>query len=151
VAEHETSIDIDAPPDVVWEHLVTVDGLSAWMGERVDVEPTAGGRFAMHVHGSEIRGRFVEVDAPRRLVLTWGVLGSADHPPGSSAVEFQLAQLDCGTRVTLKHTGLPTRSTALHAAGWAYFLPRLAAVASGVRPEDVDWNTVVAPNDAQAD
>src|SRR5260370_15447431 len=92
VAEHETSIDIDAPPDIVWEHLVTADGLSAWMGERVEVEPTAGGRFAMHIQGSEIRGQFVEVDAPRRLVITWGVLGSADHPPGSSAVEFRLAK-----------------------------------------------------------
>jgi uncharacterized protein YndB with AHSA1/START domain len=146
VAEHESSIDIDAPAEIVWEHLVTVDGLSAWMGERVDVEPTAGGRFAMHVKGSEIRGRFVEVDAPRRLVFTWGVLGSDDHPPGSSTVEFRLAELDRGTRVTLTHTGLPLRTTAMHAAGWAYFLPRLAAVASGVPPEDVDWNTFVAPS-----
>jgi uncharacterized protein YndB with AHSA1/START domain len=146
VAEHESSIDIDAPPEIVWEHLVTVDGLSAWMGERVDVEPTAGGRFSMHVQGSEIRGQFVEVEAPRRLVFTWGVLGSADHPPGSSTVEFRLAELDSGTRVMLKHSGLPLRSTGMHAAGWAYFLPRLAAVASGAQPEDVDWNTIVAPN-----
>jgi uncharacterized protein YndB with AHSA1/START domain len=148
VAEHESSIDIDAPPEIVWEHLVTVDGLSAWMGERVDIEPIAGGRFAMHVHGSEIRGRFVEVDPQRRLVLTWGLLGSADHPPGSSTVEFLLTECDSGTRVTLRHTGLPLRSTATHAAGWAYFLPRLAAVATGAQPVDVDWNTIVAPDRA---
>jgi uncharacterized protein YndB with AHSA1/START domain len=145
VAEHETSIDIDAPADIVWEHLVTVDGLSVWMGERVEIEPVAGGRFAMHIHGSEIRGTFVEFDAPRRLVITWGVLGSADHPPGSSAVEFRLAKVDRGTRVTLKHTGLPARSTPMHAAGWAHFLPRLAAVASGAQPEETDWNNVIAP------
>src|SRR5262249_51597237 len=41
MAEYATSIDIDAPPDVVFSHLVTVEGMLAWMGQHARLEPVA--------------------------------------------------------------------------------------------------------------
>ncbi len=37
VADYSTSIDIAAPPDIVYAHLVTVDGWLAWMGQHAEI------------------------------------------------------------------------------------------------------------------
>jgi len=134
VAEYTTQIDIDAPPEVVFWHLITAQGMLAWLGQRACLEPTPGGRFAMHIDGSEVRGQFVEVDPPHRVVFTWGIVGSDDHPPGSSTVEFTLdAAHGGGTRLTLTHDSLPERRAAIHARGWTRFLPRLSTAATAYR------------------
>ena len=127
--EYTTSIDIDAPPEVVFSHLVTAEGMLAWMGQRADLQPTPGGRFVMHIDGAEVRGHFVKVDPPHHVVFTWGVLGSDDHPPGTSTVMVTLESYENGTRLTLTHSGLPQRTMAMHARGWARFLPHLATAA----------------------
>ena len=55
-----------------------------WMGERADLEPVAGGRFAVDINGVPFRGEYLEVDPPHRVVVSWGMADSADLPPGSS-------------------------------------------------------------------
>jgi uncharacterized protein YndB with AHSA1/START domain len=51
-----------------------------------------------------IVGRVVEVDPPHRLVHTQR-LTMRDDPP--TLVTWELAEIDGGTRVTLRHTGFP--------------------------------------------
>jgi uncharacterized protein YndB with AHSA1/START domain len=131
VAEFATSIDIEAPPEVVFAHLVTAEGMLAWMGERAELEPVPGGGFAVDIDGSPIRGRYVEVDPPRRVVFTWGVAGRRDLPPGSSRVEFTLIASGAGTRLELVHRDLPEPEAPRHAAGWALYLGRLRTAAGG--------------------
>ncbi|PZS01122.1 MAG: ATPase, partial [Chloroflexi bacterium] len=46
MTEYSASIDIEAPPGVVFAHLVTADGMVAWMGQHAELNPTPGGRFA---------------------------------------------------------------------------------------------------------
>lgn len=46
----------------------------SWMGERADLQPTAGGAFAVDVNGVPFRGHYLEVDPPRRVVISWGSL-----------------------------------------------------------------------------
>jgi uncharacterized protein YndB with AHSA1/START domain len=127
MAEYETSIDIDAPPETVFDLLVTADGLTAWLGQFADVEPVPGGRFVVDVGGMPIRGEYVRVDPPRRVVLTWGSAGSADHPPGSSTVEITLTATPTGTLLQLVHRDLPAVEEPHYAAGWPHFLSRLLA------------------------
>jgi uncharacterized protein YndB with AHSA1/START domain len=130
VAEFSTSIDIEAPPDVVFAHLVTPEGMLAWLGSRAELDPTPGGVFAVDIDGNPIRGEYFEVDPPHAVVISWGVLGDEVLPPGSSRVEFRLTPIAGGTRLDFSHTGLPADQRAPHATGWTHFLGRLAQVAA---------------------
>ena len=89
MVDFSTSIVIDAPPEVVFAHLVDAERMVTWMGERADLEPLPGGRFAVDINGVPFRGEYLEVDPPHRVVVSWGMAGSADLPPGSSRVEFR--------------------------------------------------------------
>lgn len=53
MVEFRGRVEIEAPPEVVYEYLVTEDGLTAWMGRRADLDPTPGGRFAVVGAGGE--------------------------------------------------------------------------------------------------
>jgi uncharacterized protein YndB with AHSA1/START domain len=130
VPDFSTSIDIDAPPEVVFDHLVTPEGMLAWMGQRADLDATPGGVFAVDIDGNPIRGEYVEVDPPHSVVITWGVLGSDVLPAGSSRVEFRLTPIGAGTRLDLSHTGLPAEEQPKHAEGWTHYLARLAEAAA---------------------
>lgn len=131
MADYTTSIDIDAPPDVVFRHLVTPEGMVAWMGQHAELDPRPGGGFSVDINGSPVRGNYVEVDPPRRVVVAWGVAGSDIHPPGSSRVEFTLVPVGDGTRLELAHTGLPDEQATGYARGWAHFLGRLQVAGPG--------------------
>src|SRR5262245_43385555 len=99
---YETEIDIDAPPDIVYRHLTQPESLTAGMGEHAILEPVPGGKFEVDIAGTPMRGRYLEA-APHRVVVTWGIAGSDDLPPGSTEVEFTLEAVGQGTRLHLVH------------------------------------------------
>jgi uncharacterized protein YndB with AHSA1/START domain len=134
MADYSTSIDIEAPADVVFDHLTTAEGMVAWMGQHAELDPVPGGRFCVDINGIPIRGSYAEVDAPHRLVVTWGVAGSDEFPAGSSRVEFTLTPTPDGTRLHLVHTDLPEPQRDGYAAGWASYLDRLRTAALGTDP-----------------
>jgi uncharacterized protein YndB with AHSA1/START domain len=131
MADYATAIDIHATPDEVFEYLVTANGLTAWMGQHAVVEPVAGGAFQVDISGAAIRGEFLEVVRPHRVVVSWGLAGSDEFPPGRSRVTFTLTETADGTRVDLLHSDLPELRVAGHVDGWAHFLPRLASISQG--------------------
>ncbi len=139
MAEHTTSIEIEAAPQEVFDYLVTPGGMTAWMGQRAVLEPHPGGVFEVDIAGSPIRGEYLVVAPPHRVVVSWGVAGSADLPPGGSTVSFTLSATASGTRVEVVHSGLPDPLLAGHADGWAHFLPRLGVVAQGGEAGEDDW------------
>jgi uncharacterized protein YndB with AHSA1/START domain len=134
VAEFTTSIDIAAPPEIVFAHLVTPERMVRWMGERADLEPLPGGQFAVDIGGVPFRGQYLEIDQPRRVVVSWGLAGSDDFPPGASRVEFTLEPTPAGTTLHLVHAGLPEPYAATHGLGWAHYLARLQQAALGNPP-----------------
>ena len=93
----------------------------------------AGGRFAVDTGHGLVRGRYLEVRPPHRVVFSWGDAGSARLPPGASRVEVDLAASAGGTSVTLRHHGLSGEERADHARGWPTVLGRLAAAAAAAR------------------
>lgn len=139
MAEYTTSIVIAAAPDDVFDYLVTEAGMVAWMGQHASLDPRPGGGFAVDIAGHAIRGRYVEVERPHRVVVSWGVAGSPDLPPGASRVQFTLTATPEGTRVDLSHANLPEAQAAGHAEGWEHFLPRLRVAASGGDAGHDDW------------
>lgn len=131
MAEFRTSIEITASPDAVLEYLITADGMTAWMGAHATLDPRPGGIFQVDIAGSPIRGHYLEVVRPTRVVVSWGVAGSAELPVGSSRVAFSLVATAVGTRVEVTHSKLPEPLVAGHEDGWTHFLPRLRAAATG--------------------
>ena len=134
MAEFATTIHIDAPPEVVFAHLVDARRMVTWMGVTADLQPRPGGRFAVDVAGAAFRGEYVEIDPPRRVVVSWGIAGSDDLPPGSSRVEFTLTATGGGTELNLVHRGLPDARADGHATGWAHYLARLRVASADADP-----------------
>lgn len=138
----ERSVRIAAPPEVVFEFLTDRKLIPRWMGFAAQVDPRPGGIYRCSVVNRDlfVRGEFVEVDPPRRVVLTWGWEGSDGLiPPGSSTVEFTLRPDGEGTLLHLRHSGLPPGHDAFHDTGWQRYLARLAEAAAGGDPGPDVW------------
>jgi uncharacterized protein YndB with AHSA1/START domain len=140
---YQTSIDIQADPELIFKHLTTPEGMVAWMGERAELTPEPGGLFAVDINGDAMRGRYLEVVAPQRVVVSWGTEGSAEHPPGSSKVEFTLVGVEGGTHLTLIHSGLAEAKVEMHGKGWQYFLGRLTQATAGIQLRPETWRDQV--------
>jgi uncharacterized protein YndB with AHSA1/START domain/ketosteroid isomerase-like protein len=139
----ERELLIDAAPETVWELLVDPGQITQWMGTNAKLEARRGGEYRLAViPGHTARGEVVEIDAPRRLVYTWGWEGNERVPPGSTVVEFDLQPRGDRTLLRFTHRELPTsESAASHAHGWDHYLPRLVQAARGENPGVDAWVT----------
>ena len=142
MADYATSIEIDAPPATVFDYLTTEAGMVAWLGQRAELDPQPGGQFAVDIAGHAVRGEYLQVERPTRVVVSWGVAGSDDLSPGTSTVDFRLTPIGRGTRVDLVHSGLPETKLAGHADGWEHFCPRLRTAASGADAGPDHWRPI---------
>jgi uncharacterized protein YndB with AHSA1/START domain len=140
-AVYERTIAIDASPETVWEFFVDPQKLMRWMGIDAELDPRAGGIYHCNViPGHTAIGEFVEVDAPHRVVFTWGWEGDANVPPGSSTIEAQLTPEGNGTSLRFVHRDLPSaESVASHSQGWDHYLDRLEIAAAGGDPGADPW------------
>jgi uncharacterized protein YndB with AHSA1/START domain len=120
------SVFVDAEPAEVYEYFTRADAMVEWMGQHASLDPMPGGEFAVDVNGVAIRGRYVVLEPPHRLVFTWGFSGSDVLPPAASTVEVFLRPAGGGTRVEVLHRGLPEEEAVKHRPGWRHFLERLA-------------------------
>ena len=128
------TVHIDAAPERVYEYFTRPAAIVTWMGEYALLEAEPGGRFTVDVKGAPVRGRFLSLDPPRRLLISWGYAGSDDLPPGASTVEVTLTAERDGTRVDLEHRDLPRAEQPKHASGWKHYLARLHFAAPGNDP-----------------
>ncbi len=119
------SIRIAASPAEVFPYLVEPALLVQWIGTWADLNPKPGGLFALDVGDTQVRGSFVTVEPPDRVVFTWGIPGSDVLPAASSTVEIQLTADGDETVVQLFHRGLPPDQMPNHRAGWTAFLGQL--------------------------
>jgi uncharacterized protein YndB with AHSA1/START domain len=125
------SVFVKAPLERVYEYFTRPEAIVRWMGEYALVEPEPGGRFMLDVRGSPVRGRYLELEPPRRLLISWGYAGSEHLPPGASTVEVRLTADQGGTRVELEHRDLPAQEKPDHGRGWTHYLVRLQTAAAG--------------------
>jgi uncharacterized protein YndB with AHSA1/START domain len=132
----EVSVFIAAAPETVFPYFVDPGRYTQWMGNAAELEPMPGGRYRVSMRdGVQASGRFVEIDAPRRLVFTWGWTHGHAVEPGSTRVEVTLAEEEGGTRVVLRHHGLPDDEQRMHhRKGWELYLDRLGVCVGGGDP-----------------
>jgi uncharacterized protein YndB with AHSA1/START domain len=92
------------------------------------IDPREGGAFrlVMASESDEVihEGRYVVIDRPRRLVLTW-ISPATDHR--LSLVEVTFTPTPAGVRVRVEHEGLPDAERAgRHERGWGSILVKLS-------------------------
>lgn len=137
VLEH--IILIQARPETVFAYFTDPEKLVRWKGVKATLDPRPGGIYRVEINPQNIvRGTYLEVTPYTRIVFTWGWEGNnSPLPPGSSTVEVSFSEDGGGTRLRLRHKGLPPPLRAVHTEGWEHFLPRLTAVTEG-RPLETD-------------
>ena len=129
------SVRIGAPPDVVFPYFTDPALMIQWLGDWAELDAEPGGTFALDMGTSgtvkvPIRGEYVAVEPPHRVVFTWGVAGRDELPAGSTTVEVRLTAEGTGTLVELFHHDLPADQVDGHRSGWAEKLGTLAAAIS---------------------
>ena len=124
---------IAARPAIVFDVLTTPDGIACWWGPDdgpvlvAETDIRVGGGFRVRfrmLDGSEHEssGRYIEVDKPTRLVMSWRWThgGEPEEAGEESRVEIDLRPIDTGTELTFTHSRLRTEaSRASHEEGWA--------------------------------
>lgn len=138
---YSTKMEIDAPPDRVFEHFVQPELLVRWMGDYAALEAEPGGAFAVDINGVIIRGHYVRVDRPHLIEIAWGEAGNPLMPPGSTHLVIRLTAMAGGTLLELEHRGLADSEAAKHAIGWPHFLARLGMSAIEQDPGPDPWAT----------
>jgi uncharacterized protein YndB with AHSA1/START domain len=128
------SMHIEASPEQVFEYFVSPEAIVRWMGDYALLEPSPGGAFEVDINGVPVRGRYLEVEPPHRLLISWGHAGSDRLPPGASTVEVRLSPAGGGTRVEIEHRDLPQDMRDAFGRGWPHFVARLAVAAAGGDP-----------------
>jgi uncharacterized protein YndB with AHSA1/START domain len=143
----EFEVQIAADPVTVFSYFTDPTKLVRWLGRSARVRPLPNGEFHVEMNADTwIRATFVELDAPRRLVLTWRWESeSATLPTGATRVDISFVLCEGGTLVRVVHTGLPAPAAPRHRAGWAHYLTRLSLAAPGQDPGPDTGFTTAAP------
>ena len=127
---------IDARPSIVFDALITPEGIASWWGPDggpvlvAETDPRVGGRFRVRfrmLDGSEheTSGEYLEVVKPERLSMSWRWTGGAEEP-GESLVEITLRAVAKGTELTLIHSRLhDEESRRSHEEGWTGAIDKL--------------------------
>ena len=129
-------IQIDAPPERVWEALTTPDQISQWFfGVDTESDWTVGSTV---VHRGEYQGRayedkgeILELDPPRRFVHThWSPMsGLPDTPEHAQRVSWTLEPSDGGTALTVDEENLPSeQAKAISDQSWPQALDALRSL-----------------------
>jgi uncharacterized protein YndB with AHSA1/START domain len=127
---------IAARPSIVFDALITPDGIAAWWGPDdgpvllAETDVRVGGRFRVRFRmrdgtEHESSGEYLVVAPPTRLAMTWRWAGGAEDP-GESRLEFDLRAIADGTELTLTHSRLHDDDTRRsHEDGWRGALDKL--------------------------
>ena len=125
------SIEVPAAPATVFEYFTNAELLVAWIGDYAVLDAQPGGEFTLDIEGIPVRGQYLEVVAPQRVVVSWGHAGSETMPPNSTQVQFSLTPTaNGGTFVEVEHRNLPTEHLPSHQIGWPVFMDRLRRTTS---------------------
>ena len=127
---------VPAPRERVFAACIDPEQLARWWGPAdftssgVELDARAGGRYRIRMQPPEgeafhLRGEFVEIDPPRRLVYTFE-WEQPDPDDLETTVTLSFHERGTGTTVVLEQGPFATEARrALHETGWTETLERL--------------------------
>jgi uncharacterized protein YndB with AHSA1/START domain len=132
------SVELATTPERVFQALASREIVDWWVNPGVfdtrewsgDVRVGGQWRASGIARGQPytLEGKFLEVDAPRKLVQTWHLAGAPGTP---STVTYLLEPIDGGTRLTVHHQDIVAPDQRSNVgAGWRSSFERLAEILS---------------------
>ncbi len=129
-------ITIAAAPETVFSFFTDPGRWARWWGRGSTIEPRPGGRVLIRAgEGTEIVGEVLAIDAPQRIVFTYGFASGAPIPAGGSRVTIELQPAAGGTRLHLLHDFADQGARDQHVQGWRYQLALFANAVTDVLHE----------------
>ena len=131
-----------APPERLFAAFTERALMQSWYGPegmtvpKCEVDARVGGAYRVEMHGADgdvsiVTGVFREIEAPRRLVFTWGWLKGAGRNP-ETVVTLTFTPREGGTDLELVQTGFAQEEFHLaHAEGWRSALNALESSLAG--------------------
>lgn len=119
-------IHIDAPVQKVWDALTKGEHtIHFWGGKDLRIDLRVGGAYEFFDEKSVGHvGVIEEIDAPRRMVLSFDTNGFAGLTEAPSRVTYLIEDRFGGSKLTVTHEGFPPNSQILPGvqAGWPEIL-----------------------------
>lgn len=130
----ERSVLIQADVPTVFRFFTDSARWARWWGAGSSIEPHAGGRVVIcYPNGARASGEVLDIEAPERLVFSFGYDSGKPIAPGNSRVTIRLEPQPTGTRVHLSHAFAEAAVRDQHPQGWRFQLSLFAnAVAEEV-------------------
>ncbi len=122
------------PPEKIWRALTLSPLIAEWL-MRNDFEPAVGHRFTFRANpvpgwSGVTNCEVLEIDAPRRLVYSWGD-GTESDSGLRTVVTWTLTPAPGGTLVRMEHAGFRPEDEGGYRAmggGWPRIVERLESV-----------------------
>lgn len=120
--EFTITTEIAATPEKVFRAWISTEGHSGMTGSVAKVEPRVGGSFT--AWDGYITGKTLELKPYTRIVQAWRTSEFAEED-ADSQILVTLEAVAGGTKLTLKHTGIPIGQADSYESGWeeSYFAP----------------------------
>lgn len=114
------TVTVPGTPTKVYDALTSARAIRAWTGQAGFVAKKSGGKF--HMYDSWVTGHVLAATPGKMLLVTWTTADwSKDTAP--SIVRYDLKKVAKGTKITMTHTGLPTKAEAVsHKKGWTGYV-----------------------------
>jgi uncharacterized protein YndB with AHSA1/START domain len=130
---------IAARPSIVFDALVTAEGIAGWWGPdsgpvlAAQSDARVGGAYLVRFRAEdgrvhEARGEYLEMIRPERVVMSfhWAFGGEPAEAGNVSRVTMELRALNEGTELTFTHMNLlDDVSKASHEMGWTGAIEKL--------------------------
>lgn len=151
---------IKSPPERIFAAWTNPEQIKHWFGpancrvSEAQIDLRVGGAYRLCIFSEEhgdlaVRGEYLEVSAPSKLVFTWQWEEDPEWEEVTSVVTVELFEKEGGTEVQITHAGLPSDEHASrHEHGWNGCLDKLAARADAFDelngPGQFSWNELLA-------
>ncbi|MGP0029776.1 MAG: SRPBCC family protein [Acidimicrobiales bacterium] len=96
--------------------------------------PRVGETFHLDLDGIAIAGRYIEVDPPHRMLLSWDRQGADTGTPTATFIEITLTPTGDGTSVKVQFFDLSAADAAIYPQMWARHLDRIATALASAEP-----------------
>jgi uncharacterized protein YndB with AHSA1/START domain len=127
--ELDRTLVLRARRETVFRYFTDSLRWAKWWGAGSRIDPEVGGKvFVRHPNAVEAAGEVVEIDAPNRIVFTYGFASGQPMGVGESLVTITLEEDPEGTRLRLVHAFSDATARDHHVQGWRYQLSVFANV-----------------------